>query len=128
VKLIISIDREKGAEEGAENVDLAIDLFREYPSVVVGMDLSGNPTMGNISWILPLLSKAKASGLQLTCHLPEVINLEETDRLLEFDGIGRLGHGLFIHPSFGGTEDQWELVKAKRIPIGSVTVVTVPYL
>jgi adenosine deaminase len=116
VKLLISIDRKMGALEGSENVDLAINWFMKYPELVVGLDLSGDPRQGSHEWIIPLLARAREHGLQISCHLPEVINLEETTKFYEFKP-ERVGHALFIHPSFGGTPQLWKTAKLTNIPI-----------
>jgi adenosine deaminase len=139
-----------GPLEGAENVELAGSFSRKYPNIVLGMDLSGDPTKGSCEWIIPLLDRARKSGLPLSVHLPEVsgvsadtllgiilgeyspfqdlliltcfcflqvVQLEETRKMLEFLP-ERVGHGLYLHPSLGGTQDLWEFVKRSKIPIG----------
>jgi len=62
-----------GEQEGNENIDLAIKFSQLYPDIVVGVDISGNPTKGKTLWIMRLLQKTRKAGLPISCHLPEVI-------------------------------------------------------
>lgn len=56
-----------------ENIKEAIKAHAAHPDVVVGVDLSGNPSCGNVTDdILPLFSEARASGLKIALHCAEV--------------------------------------------------------
>jgi len=47
----------------------------------------------------------------------QVADVKATEELLTFQP-NRLGHGLYLHPALGGTEENWEKIKNLRIPIG----------
>ncbi|GAX83515.1 hypothetical protein CEUSTIGMA_g10940.t1 [Chlamydomonas eustigma] len=87
VKLILSIDRREGSEEAMNTVMLAA----QYPGIVVGIDLSGNPTVGCWSQWRDALIKARQLGLKIAVHAAEVYAPEETAAILDF-APDRLGH------------------------------------
>ncbi len=37
-------------------------------------------------------------------------------------GPERVGHGQYLHPLYGGTNELWELAKEKNIPIGKIRI------
>ena len=69
VKLLLSIDRRESVEAALETVQLATKLQSEG---VVGIDLSGNPSVGCWTTWEPALRKARESGLKLSLHAGEV--------------------------------------------------------
>ena len=89
VRLLLSIDRRETAEAAAETVALAVELARG--GIVVGVDLSGNPTLGAFSTWAPALEAARRAGLRLSLHCGEVPNRSEVLEMLSFRP-ERLGH------------------------------------
>lgn len=71
VKLLVSINRKEGYKSAKENVDLAIQLMKQFPHYVVGVDLSGDPKVKES--FLPLLEIARKTGLKVAAHCAEVI-------------------------------------------------------
>ncbi|EFR00576.1 hypothetical protein MGYG_03581 [Nannizzia gypsea CBS 118893] len=89
--LILSIDRTKSAAEADTLVDLAIKFKNRG---VVGVELGGNPSKGDVSIFKDAFSKAKQNGLGVTLHFAEVefsSSLKELTTLLSFQP-DRLGH------------------------------------
>ena len=70
VRLLLSIDRREGPQEALATVELAAQL---QPCGVVGIDLSGNPSVGHWSSWASALSRARQLGLKLTLHAAEVM-------------------------------------------------------
>ncbi|KAM3608873.1 uncharacterized protein V6R79_006032 [Siganus canaliculatus] len=117
VRFLVAIDRRNGTEVAMETVKLAEDFMLSSNSVVVGLDLSGDPTVGHGKDLLPALQKARNCGLKLSLHLSEVPSqLEESDLLLNLPP-DRIGHGTFLHPEVGGSTGLVDKVVKNQIPL-----------
>ena len=93
--LILSIDRRNSVEQAMEVVDLAI---RFQTLGVVGIDLCGDPTKGDVSIYRETFLKAKTHGLKITLHFAEVpasSTEEELRTLLSYDP-DRIGHVIHV--------------------------------
>ncbi|KAF7547455.1 hypothetical protein G7Z17_g7722 [Cylindrodendrum hubeiense] len=89
--LILSIDRRNSVAQAMETVELAI---KYKDRGVVGVDLCGNPTKGNVGIFRPVFEKAQSSGLKITLHfaeVPESSTTQELQTLLSYQP-DRLGH------------------------------------
>jgi len=117
---IVSVDRSNPVSCGSEHIDLAIDLAKEYPGVVVGVDLGGNPLKRSFIAFQDCFEKARRSGLlSITLHCAEV-PCDDADRnsdaykdalaILDF-GPSRLGHALILPPSLQ------QKLKELKIPV-----------
>ncbi|KAJ8029819.1 Adenosine deaminase-like protein [Holothuria leucospilota] len=100
-----------------EVVKLAEDYKLSSDGLLLGLDLSGNPFTTNVKEILPLLSKARNSGLKLALHLAEIKDRSEESLMLLQVPPDRIGHGTFIHPSSGGNKEMEDLVTRLKIPL-----------
>ncbi|XP_072258396.1 N6-Methyl-AMP deaminase isoform X1 [Pyxicephalus adspersus] len=113
VRFLLAIDRRGGPTVAKETVKLAEEYFHSTNDLVLGLDLSGDPTVGHGKDFMEALTEAKNSGLKLALHLSEVpTQKEETDLLLTIPP-DRIGHGTFLCNS----PDAVEVVKQKNIPI-----------
>lgn len=74
-----------------------LDLALQYKDLgVIGIDLSGDSTLGQVEDILPILSYGKEMGLAFTIHMGE--SPEETDQMLLLTHLApqRIGHGVYL--------------------------------
>lgn len=93
--LILSIDRRNTLEEAMAVVDLAV---QHRSRGVVGVDLCGDPSKGEVSIFKEAFRKAKMHGLKITLHFAEIpasSSLLELDTLLSFKP-DRLGHVIHV--------------------------------
>lgn len=97
--LILSIDRRNTIAEAEQVVSLAI----KYQSAgVVGIDLCGDPTKGDVRIFGDSFARAKAAGLKLTLHFAEVetsASDTELQTLLSWKP-DRLGHVIHVKDEF----------------------------
>lgn len=117
--LIVSVDRSNDVPSGWENINLAIQLKKEYPDFVVGVDLGGNPFKRNFTDFAECFQSARQNGLFVTLHCAEV-SCNDDDRnsrayqdaqaILNF-APDRLGHALLLPPSLQAMLDNL------RIPV-----------
>ncbi|CAK9176703.1 unnamed protein product [Ilex paraguariensis] len=107
VRLVLSIDRRETTAAAMETVELALKLRHMG---VVGIDLSGNPIIGEWSTFLPALKFAREQGLFITLHCGEVPNPDEIRAMLDFQP-WRLGHACCFE------EEEWRKLKLSRIPV-----------
>lgn len=89
--LILSIDRRNDLATALQVVDLAVK-FRNQG--VVGIDLCGDPAVGDVSIFAPAFSLAHKEGLKITIHFaeaPQSSTSKELWKLLEYKP-DRIGH------------------------------------
>ena len=97
--LILSIDRRNTPEEASEVIDMAI---RYRSRGVVGVDLCGDPSEGDVSIFKEAFHKAKLRGLKITLHFAEIpasSSTLELEALLSFEP-DRLGHVIHVPDTF----------------------------
>ncbi|CAM6098336.1 unnamed protein product [Calypogeia fissa] len=107
VRLLLSIDRRESAEAAMDTVLLAWELRNRG---VVGIDLSGNPTVGQWQTFLPALNWAKQRGMPLTLHCGEIFNSEEVRSMLAIQP-QRLGHVCCLE------KPEWSALLESNIPV-----------
>ncbi|RCN45355.1 hypothetical protein ANCCAN_08656 [Ancylostoma caninum] len=92
------------------------DCF-DASGLIVGIELSGNPSIDGRKF-LPVLQRARKSGLKVSVHLAEVTDqLDEVEEFLLFRP-DRIGHGTYLH-----TQDRYtDLMLQHRIPLVSETM------
>lgn len=91
--LLLSLQRNSPPEFAKRTIDLALQY---QDKGVVGIDISGDSTIGDIEAILPELVRAREEGLFLTLHIGES-PLEKNQRaLLETLNPHRIGHGVHL--------------------------------
>jgi len=89
--LILSIDRRNDVSTALQVIDLAIK-FRDQG--VVGIDLCGDPAVGDVSIFLPAFEQAKKHNLKITIHFaeaPQSSSAKELWTLLSYKP-DRIGH------------------------------------
>ncbi|XP_047069969.1 N6-mAMP deaminase-like [Lolium rigidum] len=107
VRLLLSIDRRETTSAALDTVNLAMEMKDQG---VVGIDLSGNPVVGEWETYLPALEHAKELGIPITIHCGEVPNRKEIQAVLDFCP-QRLGHVCCLN------DEEWKKLKSSMIPV-----------
>ncbi len=96
LRLLLSVDRTRGLDVADATVRLAQEYVGSGGGAVVGVDFSGNPTVGSFVDYAPAFALARAAGLGVTVHTGEVLNAPDTDFILETFRPDRLGHAVLL--------------------------------
>lgn len=115
VKLILSLNRQHSLEECTNNLNLILKKQSEYPDIIKGIDLSGNPIHGSFHDLKHLFKRGRNNNLFTTIHCGEVVNSKEIHEILEFRP-ERIGHACYLHPNYNGCIQNWNLLKELRLP------------
>ncbi|CAN6169119.1 unnamed protein product [Urochloa humidicola] len=107
VRLLLSIDRRETTLAALDTVNLALEMKGQG---VIGIDLSGNPVVGEWETYLPALQRAKELGIPITIHCGEVANRKEIQAVLDFCP-QRLGHVCCLN------DVEWKKLKSLMIPV-----------
>ncbi|XP_025739654.1 N6-Methyl-AMP deaminase isoform X3 [Callorhinus ursinus] len=122
VRYLIAIDRRGGPSVAKETVKLAEEFFLSTDDTVLGLDLSGDPTVGQAKDFLEPLLEAKKAGLKLALHLSEIPNQKKETQVLLDLLPDRIGHGTFLNSSEGGSLDLVDFVRQHQIPLVAVQI------
>lgn len=106
--LLLSLQRNSSPSSVRETVDLALK-YRERG--IVGLDISGDSTVGQIDPILPELLRAKKEGLPFVIHIGESPKECEQIKLLSLLTPVRVGHGVFL------SKEALDWVVSNRVPL-----------
>ncbi|XP_008700396.1 adenosine deaminase-like protein [Ursus maritimus] len=117
VRYLIAIDRRGGPSVAKETVKLAEEFFLSTDNTVLGLDLSGDPTVGKAKDFLEPLLEAKKAGLKLALHLSEIPNQNKETQILLDLLPDRIGHGTFLNSSEGGSLALVDFVRQHQIPL-----------
>ncbi|XP_032153596.1 adenosine deaminase-like protein isoform X1 [Sapajus apella] len=117
VRYLIAIDRRGGPLVAKETVKLAEEFFLSTEGTVLGLDLSGDPTVGQAKDFLEPLLEAKKAGLKLALHLSEIPNQNKETQILLDLLPDRIGHGTYLNSGEGGSLDLVDFVRQHRIPL-----------
>jgi adenosine deaminase len=96
--LILSIDRRNTLAEAHTVIDLAL---AHRAAGVVGVDLCGDPALGDVSIFRPVFQRAREAGLGITLHFAELAASASDAELFELLswGPGRIGHVIHVKES-----------------------------
>jgi len=94
-KVLLSLQRNSSLESARKTVDLAI---KYKDRGVVGIDLSGDSTIGEVQTIREELERAKAAGIPFIVHMGEDPREKDQMLLLELLRPERIGHGVYLTP------------------------------
>lgn len=116
VIFLVSIDRGRSVREAEENLNLALKYHKLFPEIVVGVDFSGDPSVGDAKDFIPYLKSARKNGLKVVPHVGEVQNHNEDLLVLQCQA-DRIGHAVFVHPKHQGSEELFEEIRKYNTPI-----------
>jgi adenosine deaminase len=97
VKLIVSLDRQQGKESASESLDVALAAHHQNPKIIVGLDLSGDPTKGLVTDYLPILAYARNAGLKISIHCAEVCICSHSVTLREGNHMMKIKRQVFMN-------------------------------
>uniref|UniRef100_A0A2K6F0W3 N6-Methyl-AMP deaminase n=1 Tax=Propithecus coquereli TaxID=379532 RepID=A0A2K6F0W3_PROCO len=117
VRYLIAIDRRGGPSVAKETVKLAEEFFLSTEGIVLGLDLSGDPAVGQAKDFLEPLLEAKKAGLKLALHLSEIPNQKKETQILLGLLPDRIGHGTFLNSCEEESLDLVDFVRQRRIPL-----------
>ncbi|VDQ12647.1 unnamed protein product [Trichobilharzia regenti] len=117
VTLLLSIDRSKSVDDALITLNLAKENLSN--GLISGLDVSGNPQVGNLCDFIPILNAAHLYGLKTTVHIAEIADQsEDWLRFLKNHLPDRLGHGTFLTNSDVNATAAKEVVLNSHIPLG----------
>ncbi len=109
IRLIISVDRAKGPQEGLENIQLSqMSQVRDY---IVGIDFSGNPKSISFKDLHDLFKLCRQLDLKITVHIGEHWQDADVDFIIKQVRPDRIGHAVCL------TSEQKAYLHANPIPI-----------
>lgn len=108
VRLILSVDRAKGLQDGLENVHLAIELKNKY---IVGIDFSGNPNVNSFKDFEQVFDLCKENKLKTTVHIAEIWEDKDKDFIFKKIRPDRIGHSVCLN------QDEIDFLISNPIPI-----------
>lgn len=106
--VLLSLQRSSSREVAQKTVDLALK-YRDQG--VVGIDISGDSTLGHVDAFLPELVRAKEAGLLFVVHMGESPHEKDQMYLLEALQPARIGHGVHL------SSEAQEWVLKHRTPV-----------
>lgn len=111
VGLLLSLCRDTPKEIAGKTIDLVI-AYKEKKAVV-GLDLSGDSTVGDGKEAIGALKKGALAGLPITLHLGESEKETDEEQLFELQGLkpARIGHCVHI----GDQAKAW--IKEHQTPV-----------
>ena len=97
VAFLASVNRAQGVDECRDTVDLAIKAKQlENGQNLVGLELSGDPRVGDFEAFKSQFQTARDNGLKISLHCAEIREQQqESDSMIEFKP-DRLGHCCYL--------------------------------
>ncbi len=106
--LLLSLQRNSPVSVVRETIDLALKYKNQG---VIGIDISGDSTIGEVDLILPELLRAKQAGLPFVLHIGESPGEQDQITLLMALKPSRIGHGVYL------SSNATEWVLSNKIPL-----------